>query len=354
MAENVQMAASFDVRRIAQDCLREYPLVILGSGSSVPFGLPTMSRLKQALCDAPIPKNPPQGFEEEWGVFSEKLKLSDSDNFEKTLAEFESSDDISSYAATVIRDNIVRADWSAMLGIARDNDLPPLSRLFKYMLDSTRREVQVVTTNYDRIAECAIEKAGYRYYAGFTHGHLRQLGKDDRKSSPSRQVNHGVVNVWKVHGSVDWFYHAGKPKRVIGLPISDGDPGEKWAPAIIFPGNLKCQHAHEEPFRTIIQKADAAIVNSKSILCIGFGFNDQHILPKLEECCQKPATFLVVLAEKLTDNTKDFFRQCRCRRRLALESASGGGKCRMFSFEYPDGVEIDEDLWRLSSFISLV
>ena len=352
MAENSQMAAVLhDVHTIAQKCMKEVPVIILGSGSSVDLGVPGMGGLQQALCSAPLPPNASSELKKEWEDF--KVKLSDGDNFEKILSEFEASPDIGNHATTIIQSEIARADWRAILNIARD-DSTPLSDMFDYLMRSDRREIHVVTTNYDRIAECAADKAGYRHYAGFTHGYLRQPGVDNEKFIPSRRINCGVVNVWKVHGSVDWFYHPSKPSEVYALPISDGHPGDEWAPAIILPGNLKFQRSLADPFRTImVEKADRAMTNSKSILCIGCGFNDWHILPKLEKCCQKRETILVILAEKLTENAKDFLRRCKCHRRLALESASEG-KCRMFSSEYPDGVEVDEEFWRLSSFMSLV
>ena len=277
-------------------------------------------------------------------------KLSESDNFEEALSIVHSND-ISDHVARVIRGEIVCADWRAMLGIARTDTLPPLSKLFQHLLQSNCRKVQVITTNYDRIAECAAERVGYGYYAGFSHGYLRQLVENN---TPSYRVNNGVVNVWKVHGSVDWFYNSDQSGDIIALPVNDGHPGQGWDSAIILPGRLKYELAHAEPFRTVIREADAAIVQSKSVLCIGFGFNDMHLLPKLKQCCQKSGTTLVILAKELTKRTKEFFQQCDCHSRLALENASTDGKCRIFSSKYPDGVEIDGDFWCLSSFMSLV
>ena len=178
--------------------------------------------------------------------------MSEGGNFEEILSALESSDDIGNHAVSIVREEIARADWRAMLDIARCDNLPPLSELFKCMLQSSNREVQVVTTNYDRIAECAAEKAGYGHYTGFTHGYLRQQGVDN---TPSRRINKGVVHVWKVHGSVDWFYRPCESKEIVALPISDGNPGQGWTPAIILPGRAKYQRAHTEPFRTILAKS---------------------------------------------------------------------------------------------------
>lgn len=333
------------LHEIAQECLKVSPLVVLGSGSSVPFGLPSMSGLQQALCQAPTA---PASCQNEWNKFLSRM--SQSNNFETALSEFEFSDPIIDYAMSIVRNKIGRADWRAMLEIQQSDDPSPLSKLFEYLLQSNRREVQVVTTNYDRIAECAAEKVGYSHYTGFSQGYLRKFYETN--TSP-RETNGGVVYVWKVHGSVDWF-HCCESNETVALPIGSGNPGKKWRPVIILPGKMKYKRAHDEPFRTILKKADDVIVKSKSILCVGFGFNDQHILPKLEQRCKKTDTILVVLVEKLTKQAKEFFRKCNCPSRIALEKSEKDGKSRMFSPEYLDGVDIDGDFWRLSSFMSLV
>ena len=149
----------------------------------------------------------------------------------------------------------------------------------------------------------------------------------DQKSHFDK-ARQGVVNLWKVHGSVDWFRNSAKDKQeiVTALPITNGHPGEQWTPAIILPDNAKYQQAHMEPFRTIMREADTAIANSNSILCIGFGFNDIHILPKLKDRCKIPKTTLVILAEELTPEAVNFFRQCKCHNRMALQKCVKGRK----------------------------
>lgn len=50
-----------------------------------------------------------------------------------------------------------------------------------------------------------------------------------------------------------------------------------YHPLIISPGLEKYQETHQEPFRSMITLADQAIRGASAYLCLGYGFNDDHI-----------------------------------------------------------------------------
>ena len=106
-----------------------------------------------------------------------------------------------------------------------------------------------------------------------------------------------MVDIWKVHGSIDWF--RGQDDSIYSLP-SIILPPEGYKPAIVTPGIDKYRQTHEEPFRTIITGADAAIEAGNSFFCVGYGFSDEHIQPKLVDRCKRQGKSIVVLAKKLT------------------------------------------------------
>ena len=143
-----------------------------------------MSKLEQVLHSACRPKNWSDDSHRKWEEFIKLLKTC---NFEQALTSFQNPDDISDHVRSVIWNTVVHADWKAMMEIALCDDAPLLSRLFKFLLNSNRREIHVVTTNYDRIAECAVEKAGYHHYAGFTYGYLRRLNSINGSKISLRQ-----------------------------------------------------------------------------------------------------------------------------------------------------------------------
>ena len=71
-------------------------------------------------------------------------------------------------------------------------------------------------------------------------------------------------------------------RAVISLPISVGLP-VTFEPLIVTRGVSKYERTHDEPFRSAIQGADAALDAASSFLCVGYGFRDHHIQPKIVE-----------------------------------------------------------------------
>ena len=67
------------------------------------------------------------------------------------------------------------------------------------MFKSSLKILNIVTTNYDRLAEYACDQGRIHHYTGFTHGFFRQLAAPTEITSARR------ANIWKVHGSLDWF-----------------------------------------------------------------------------------------------------------------------------------------------------
>lgn len=109
-----------------------------------------------------------------------------------------------------------------------------------------------------------------------------------------------VVDVWKVHGSLDWF--VAPDGTIASFPLARTIP-ENFQPLIVPPGKDKYSSTHDEPYRTIIAEADNAFVQAGAYLCVGYGFNDEHIQPKLlaQITNGKP---IVVLARTMTQACK--------------------------------------------------
>src|SRR5690606_4567012 len=79
-----------------------------------------------------------------------------------------------------------------------DRAMFPLSRLYQHLFKSTRTEIDVVTTNYDLLAEFAADSADINHFTGFGYGHLRL------RADPNARIYLGKnlvkrINVWKVH-----------------------------------------------------------------------------------------------------------------------------------------------------------
>jgi hypothetical protein len=245
---------------------------------------------------------------------------------------------------------IAADDLAVMSRAIQGEETFHLSRLIQGMLQSTHTVMNIVTPNYDRVAEYATDIAGYIHATGFVPGLIRT-----REGTDTVTIRRGAhlartVRIWKVHGSLDWF--VGSKGRVVSLPISAELP-EKFEPLIVTPGVSKFERTHDEPFRSAIQGADAALEAGSAFLCVGYGFRDRHIQPKIVERCRQRNVPIVILARTLTDEAKSFLAESAGQAFLALERDGEG--TRIYSPEYPAGITVAvSNGWSLENFNNLV
>lgn len=153
-----------------------------------------------------------------------------------------------------------------------------------------------------------------------------------------------------MHGSLDWFCN--DQGTVVSLPFSGKIP-EGLLPLVVTPGVSKYERTHDEPFRSAIRGADVALDAAEAFLCIGYGFRDTHIQPKLVERCRQRNVPIVILARTLTEEAKQFLRQNAGTEYLAMEHANDG--TRVYTPEISAGEIIsDPELWSFQKFNELV
>lgn len=334
-------------RTLAQDCVRHTPVIILGSGASAGHGIPGMWHLGEHLRTSAPPVDAISADLDGWQKFLDFLPSSD---LERALTEISLTPKMTRHVVHTTWQYLNESDISIFQKLCVDRHCLTLSRLFTYLFMSTNREIQVVTPNYDRLAEYAAEASGFMAYTGFSYG---LFGR--RSSVPYPKIFHGkmparTVNVWKVHGSFSWFGDA--KGELVSLPPGKDIPAG-LDPLIITPGIEKYRRTHDEPFRTIMHQADQAINSASAFLCIGYGFNDQHLQTLLVQRCQSSAAPLVLITKQVSPTAREFLRSGRCQRYLALEE--NGSATKMYCNEVPDGVDIaDYACWRLEDFLNLV
>ena len=328
------------ITKQAQDYYKLAPVILLGSGASAAYGLSGMWALANHLIKEV--DNSKFNSEEQslWNEFA--AQLSAGSDLEKTLHQVNLTD--------AITKSIVLATWHLLngedLGIfnraINDNNLFPLGKLLNHMFDSTHREIDIITTNYDRLAEYACDQEGLHHYTGFSHGFIHSLvGKRHLKSQ--RQVN-----IWKVHGSLDWFVNDG---RIIGLGNSATIP-DGWMPEIITPGLEKYRRTHREPFRTIIHYADDVLEQARAYLCVGFGFNDEHIQEKLVNRCVHDNARIILVTHGLTDAARAFLGECH--EYLAIEAGKDNDHSIIHSSKLSTPIEVEGNYWSLEGFLRIV
>lgn len=324
--------------------MRLAPVIILGSGASAAHAIPGMWPLADYLFTLVGVADPDATEEAEWKSFKQKLR--DGIDLETALGAVRLTQRQTSYVAVETRSFLLPSDEAVFTKILSDRRYLPLARLYRYLFTSTHRQVDVVTPNYDRIAEYAADAAGYAHFSGFTSGYLqvRTPGHAPRRSNAADAVR--TVCVWKVHGSLDWFEGG---SQIIGVRGVRETP-DGFTPLMITPGVDKYRLAHLEPFRTIFSCSDSALERARAYFCVGYGFNDQHLQTKMVERCDVDSIPIVVITKTLSEPAKEFLGGGRCRKYLAIEDRPGGS--RAYTNAYPDGIELPgAPIWALPDFL---
>lgn len=330
------------VEALAQGCFQEHPVIILGSGASVPHGLRGMSDLAQYLQDHIEVADGEEA--DAWLLI--RTALANGDGLEEALLKTASPLSLVEKIIEHTWHAIAEDDLALMARAASGQEHFCLSDLLQGMFKSTHMVAHIVTPNYDRVAEYACDIAGYFHTAGFVPGIIRKREGSDLVSLKRGAHTARMVRIWKVHGSIDWF--ADNSDRVVSLPIL-GKLQTGFAPLIVTPGVSKYERTHDEPFRSAIQGADRALDQAAAFLCVGYGFRDRHIQPKIVERCRQKNVPIVILARTLTDEAKRFLAGSAGQAYMAIEKE--GERSRVFLPEYPDGISVAQpDLWSFDNF----
>jgi len=325
----------------AQKCLLAFPALVIGSGYSAGYGLPTVGQLSKFLID-----NLKPGSEEESKQWEQFKMLSATDNLEQALQKIGSLN-------SGLLNQIVRLTWEQIskinsklkIEVLKDPHSMALYKLIAYLFSSSQNTISIVTTNYDLLCEYSINSYGAICCTGFLPGIIGNWEDNSGLTYHRSGFAARTVNLWKVHGSVDWIsVNSGVTRANLdALP-------EEFLPQIITPGIEKYQRTLKEPFRTILTGADQALSNASSFLCIGYGFNDEHIQEKLVGRVTRQSKPICILAMELTHATKEFIGKLKNSDYIAIEKSADGSLVR--TNQFPEGINIKgQNIWSLSEFL---
>lgn len=310
-----------EIYQTIQEYLKEPPLVIWGSGATIGFGLPSMSKLKDEIGNA-LP------------------------TFDKTCTDLEAELGKDKYEADlpqirkIIRNVVGDADIKAKEQLLKNSDdFEGIRRLTKFCHDPHPKVMNVVSTNYDRILEYVWGYNGLHYTDGFEQHELAEF--DENKFQDK-----DIINLMKVHGSLDWFE--------IDHDVRKLNTDFGYDPVMIPPGKNKYRTTHNSPYRELMQKSDDAIKRASSFLVVGFGFNDEHITPLVGKKTRN-GTPIVVVTKEVTSTTEKELEKAK--KVIYVEAASDITKSYIRIFENgtlkSDTVE-DKDYWKLNSFMDIL
>ena len=200
--------------------------------------------------------------------------------------------------------------------------------------------MNVVSTNYDRILEYVWGYNGLHYTDGFDQHELAEF--DENKFQ-----NKEIINLMKVHGSLDWFDVDNAVRKL------NTDFG--YDPVMIPPGKNKYRTTHNSPYRELMQKSDDAIKMASSFLVVGFGFNDEHITPLVSKKTKQGAP-IVVVTMKVTPTTEKELEKAK---KVIYIEADAVNDCKSRIRIVENGTVISDtvengEFWMLNKFMDIL
>ncbi|KAF0843228.1 SIR2-like protein [Methylovorus glucosotrophus] len=327
----------------AQDYYGKAPIIILGSGASAAHGISGMWGLGQHLIKTTDVSGLSASEMGSWQIFCQTLR--DGLDLEAALHQVDLSKELTCRIINSTWSLINAEDRSIFKSGLQNRSMFPLSRLLEHMFESSLKKINIITTNYDRLAEYACDQSRIHHYTGFTHGFFRQIATPDELTCSRR------VNIWKVHGSLDWFQSP--LEDTIAISGANEIP-ENYSPQIVTPGTQKYQKTHLEPFRSIINNADIAINEAGSYLCIGYGFNDEHIQPKLMAKCLRQGAPVTIITYALSESARKLILGGKAQNYLAIERGATDNQSVVYSSLASSSLKVEKNIWSLEGFMSVI
>lgn len=289
-----------------QQHLTDGLVLIVGSGLSCAEGLPGMWDLASHLRDT-VTVGDDQADISEWQVISELIK---NDGLEAALLKQAPSAKLAGLIVQEVGSFIASKERATIQGVFDGSHLLRLTRLIPHLV-KPKSGLPIVTTNYDRLVEIAVEEAGLGVDTMFFGRFSGKLNEKESRFSFCRDVAIKGRNVifdyypralvFKPHGSLDWYLRKDTPVHYAGdLPGATR--------LIITPGQGKFRNGYESPFDQHRARANDAIDKAARFLVIGYGFNDDHLETHLVPAIRggKPSIFMTyALSDKAAGLAKD-------------------------------------------------
>lgn len=290
--------------RLVQDYLKPCPVIIWGSGATIPFGMPSMGNLKQ------------------------ELKITDDGNLEQILSSIK-NEEYDDYKEKIF--NIINEKDNSFRNKINDNTFKDVRDIIRYFYNSHPKNLNIITTNYDCFLEYLLAYEDYPFSDGFSG---REQSKFDTRNFKTKDW----INILKVHGSLRW--------------CDDRYSHYNTNMQAILPSKNKYQESTQEPFRTLITKSDSIISESNSFLVIGFGFNDDHLTPKIDNAIKNGGA-IVIVTKTATENTKSKIKKAK--KFILIESSDN----EETKFYYKENNRIkthvmDGEFWKLEHFKNIL
>lgn len=332
-----------------QDIVNKNPVIVLGSGASIGYGIASMTKLSMVLSNYFTGKTYPDSKSNDAvtafldNINTKKMGLEDA------LLDVHMPMSVENDIRECVWDEIQEEDVKVFEQVVKGERLA-LADLLDYMIyNRSDQTINVVTTNYDRIAEYAVSQTSAYLNTCFTN---KPIGSFDVSLQQLNIHSHyeGKVNVLKVHGSLDWFEKEGKILSFINVRTRLKD----HQPCIITPGTNKYEKTSQPPYRDLMQQMDDVFKSTSGFLCIGYGFNDIHVHPNLLSYSQKRKKPILIVTKDITDAIQNKVINAKTYPYIIV--SDNGGKGTIIHNSY-DSVPLEingKAYWNISGLLEII
>jgi len=345
-----------DLYSEVQKIFRATPVVLVGSGFSCGYGLPHMGALGSHLVNVMEARLTSADAKAVWAGALAAI----TSNLEaglNTIPQGVSGRDeivaaMREETAKLIIEETMRAEI-AVLAHATPKTLAPV-RLLQRLYEGSPQNadsISLITTNYDTLLELFCDIAELSLDTGFAgfrrrkpranplfQSQFSRVWAADKKGYQADHRPCKTVRLHKPHGSISWLATAEGPVEVL-------NDTSHAARAIVVPGPSKYQDALLNTlFDAMRTEMNKVIESANAMLCVGFGFNDDHLQGVIKARLATHMPMLIVTRDS-TDNIEQILKTHP--HAIAFFAQGTGSVCRW------NGASISSasPLWQLDDFL---
>lgn len=158
---------------------------------------------------------------------------------------------------------------------------------------------EVFTTNYDLIIEKSLELSQIPYFDGFVGAYEPFFWQESVDYSVTHEdLTKNWVRLWKLHGSLSWFWRQDKENRVNRI-VRLGHVGDDKCiknELVIYPSREKYDSSRKQPFVAYFDRMRDYLSSGELLFVIsGYSFSDQHINEIIFNCLRQNNRLFVLV-----------------------------------------------------------
>ena len=243
----------------------------------------------------------------------------------------------------------------------------PATQLLKKIVNTLPegdRTLHALTSNYDLLFEYACSHAEISYSNGFFGEIFRKkdwqsieralLREEKVYHAKKMQIRYKIkkhVRIYKVHGSLNYFFYRGEVVENNAWLWSPPDFAER---VIITPGLSKYQ-ALQRYRQELLQDADGAIENSTHFLFLGYGFNDSHLEEYIRRKLISQSCHGLIITRSANQKIKTLLENSENLWLICKEESQASNSTLILNKKYPEGLILKEqNLWDIREFTQTI